>query len=101
MKKRKFRILGNDRGLMMICKDIRRRWFQYGENRKDLYRCTECAECGKAGSDVDHIIPMGKRPRTWAELGDYAKRMFENKCQVLCKKDHKIKTDLERKRRKS
>lgn len=97
------RILGNERGLMFICKDIRRRWLQYGENRLDLeYNCFQCGVDDTLGKlQIDHIKPLGSRPRTWNELGDYAKRMFENKCQALCKKCHKAKTDAERKRRKS
>jgi len=95
------RILGNDRGIMMICKDIRRRWCQYGENRKvqDNLHCAVCKESATK-LDIDHIVPMGPRPRTWEDLGIYARRMFTIDCQALCKVCHKHKTDLERKGRK-
>ncbi len=101
-KRRAKRILGNDRGLMMLSRDVRRRWMQYGENRKiDRH---ECASCGDLTHwevlDLDHIKPMGPRPRAPEEFGDYIHRMFNNKCQALCKSCHKIKTDAERKRRK-
>lgn len=83
----------------MICKDIRRRWLQYGTNRKDVPKI--CAGCKKeVDIQIDHVVPMGARPRSFDALGDYAKRMFENDCQALCKTCHKSKTDAERKRRK-
>ena len=97
-KRRAKRILGNDRGLMMICRDVRRRWAQYGENRKEIDE--NCVVCGALGKDIDHIEPMGSRPRIWEEIGTYARRMFENLCQRLCKECHLIKTNLERQRRK-
>lgn len=99
-KRRAKRILGNDRGLMFICKDIRRRWLQYGENR--IHHDNFCAKCGVVKlMQIDHIKPLGPRPRAWEDLGDYAKRMFTNKCQALCTACHKAKTDRERKRRKA
>lgn len=102
-KRRAKRILGNDRGLMMICKDIRRRWCQYGENRKQIgvgaLACHMCSTVWIKGFQVDHIKPLGPRPRMWSELGPYAEKMFERKCQLLCKSCHKIKTDTERERR--
>lgn len=88
----------------MICRDIRRRWLQYGENR-DILRGV-CSRCRLAARppvryDIDHIEPLGARPRRWEDLGDYTQKMFERKCQALCKPCHKEKTDRERKRRKS
>lgn len=106
MRKSKLRIKGNDRGLMMICRDIRRRWLQYGENRSqfktghDVLECMRCGETVGLNAQIDHIKPLGARPRKWEELGKYAKAMFERECQALCKPCHKQKTDLERKRRK-
>lgn len=99
-KRRAKRILGNDRGLMFICKDIRRRWCQYGMNRKGV--ADLCEECGTNPTvDVDHIVPMGPRPRTFEALGEYARRMFETDCQGLCKECHGEKTAAERERRKT
>lgn len=100
MKRSKKRIHGNDRGLMMICRDIRRRWLQYGENRKNPICVCKHAD-GIILLDIDHITPLGARPRKWEELGRYAKKMFERKCQALCKTCHKEKTVYERQKRKA
>jgi len=82
----------------MLAKDVRRRWAQYGENRKILQ--TDCWECGKVTTlQIDHIKPMGPRPRTPEDFCDYIYRMFNNKCQALCKPCHTEKTKLERERR--
>jgi len=104
-KRRAKRVLGNDRGLMMICRDIRRRWMQYGENRIIIDRfCPHVVfvdnNINMADHQIDHISPMGPRPRTWDELTGYARRMFENDCQILCKRCHLVKTNEERERRK-
>lgn len=116
-RKSRKRIHGNDRGLMFICKDIRRRWLQYGENRTvayfnatskikrhgmKYYECKHCDEVLKREHvDVDHVVPVGPRPRIWKGLGQYAKRMFSLDCQVICKLCHKRKTSEERQKRKS
>lgn len=110
-RKSRLRITGNARGLMQICKDIRRRWLQYGENRKTVsldrpdslgFRCPACNSYWTFSKlQIDHIVPLGPRPRTWEELGPYAKKMFERKCQALCKSCHQEKTKAERERRKS
>lgn len=101
-RKSKKRIFGDDRALMMICRDIRRRWMQYGENRQ-ISR-NECALCfsysGDIKLDIDHIEPVGPRPRRFEYLWIYATRMFTLKCQALCKQCHVKKTKLERDRRK-
>ena len=87
----------------MICRDIRRRWLQYGENRTvEDFSCYKCGVDNTLGKlQIDHIKPIGSRPRKWSELGAYAESMFERKCQALCKKCHKEKTDNERKKRKA
>jgi hypothetical protein len=99
-RRRKLRILGDARGLMMICRDIRRRWAQYGENRKEALAQPFCASC-KVGmvEEVDHIEPVGPRPRSLVFLGLYALRMFTLRCQGLCIKCHLLKTKEDRKRR--
>ena len=98
-RKTKKRIHGNARGLMMICRDIRRRWLQYGENRKNpVNRCKHLKKEEKG--EVDHINPVGSRPRTWFRLGPYAEAMFENACQVLCSTCHFKKTKREREKGK-
>lgn len=101
---------------MMICRDIRHRWLQYGEHRIQAYK--ECLFLGRHGEklwtckhcdevfrdkkylQVDHIEPVGTRAYTWEDIGPYAEKMFKSKCQGLCGKCHKIKTDKERNRRK-
>ena len=91
MRKSKLRIHGTDRGLMMLARDVRRRWMQYGSNRKiELMAC----KCGAmTGLEVDHISPVGKRPYTADEFGPYITKMFYNKCQWLCKKCNREKGD--------
>lgn len=97
MGRRKVRITGNDRFLMMLCRDARRRWMQYGENRKNIV--VKCSH--KDADEIDHIIPLGPRPR---EIDDYLlvwlERLVNGRCELLCKKCHKKKTDIERKKRK-
>jgi len=101
MRKSKKRIHGNDRFLMMLCRDARRRWMQYGENRKVAKAQAKCAVCNKrAAEQWDHIKPLGPRPRTLDELPKWLYTMIEGECQGLCKVCHRKKTDLERKKRK-
>lgn len=97
-RRRRFRILGNDRGLMMLCRDVRRRWCQYGENRKEALSQPNCESC-KVGSvdEVDHIEPVGSRPRDFSGLGAYVERMFRLPCQGLCIKCHLLKSEVDRK----
>ena len=95
-KRRKKKILGNDRFLMMLCRDARRRWLQYGENRKHCkLKCTH-----PNAKEVDHIIPLGPRPRA---IDDYLliwlDKMINGECELLCKDCHKTKTAKERKKR--
>jgi len=100
-RKSRIRIRGNDRALMMLCRDARRRWMQYGENRgKKPDVCPKCEM--NAPKQSDHIIPLGGRPRDSVEfkdLGPYLTKMFNRKCQWLCEVCHKKKTHKERKRR--
>lgn len=92
MRKSRLRIHGNDRALMMLARDVRRRWLQYGENRK--IPSTACVLCGTTKElEVDHIKPVGPRPRIPNAFGDYIERMFYNPCQWLCRKCNKQKRD--------
>lgn len=96
-KRRAKRIHGDDRALMFVCKDIRRRWAQYGENRKAAKQFGTCQTCASAPAvEVDHIQPVGSRPRAWEGLGAYAIRMFESVCQALCASCHLRKTQSDR-----
>jgi len=100
-RKSRLRIKGDDRGLMMICRDIRRRWLQYGQNRKYMKNSDICFKCGDPAEEWDHIEPVGSRPRVFQDLGTYAERMFGSPCQALCKVCHLEKTKRERERRKN
>lgn len=82
----------------MLARDVRRRWLQYGIERK--IPPGYCKVCGKEPwTEVDHIEPVGARPRTPLEFGPYIDKMFNRKCQGLCKKDHLEKTNGERSNR--
>lgn len=97
----KKRILGNDRALMMLCKQARRYWEYYSPAYKQTKEDSHCNVCGYKVDwvEVDHNPPLGKRPYTFNELADYLNRMFFGPVQGLCKKHHKEKTTIERKKR--
>ena len=100
---------------MFLARDVRRRWMQYGENRKEAienstfddsplegmhYTCAKCnAILIKQVIEVDHIEAIGARPRTPEEFGKYIHRMMTLECQVLCSKCHKQKTAASRKKK--
>lgn len=99
MRKSRIRITGNDRFFMMLARDVRRRWLQYGTNRKLVPGlCDQCKK--REGTDIDHISPVGFRPRRPEDFSDYIYRMLYNQCQRLCSACHKLKTDKEREKRK-
>lgn len=85
---------------MMLCKDVRRRWCQYGENRKEALAQPSCASC-RVGEveEVDHIEAVGPRPRRFSDLGAYAERMFTLEVQGLCIKCHLWKSQEDRRKR--
>lgn len=86
MGKKQF--IGNERFLMFLCKDVRRRWMQYGENRPSnlsaVKNWTKCARCEERATEWDHIDPVGTRPYEVDELPNYIRRMTLNQCQPLC-----------------
>lgn len=95
MRKSRLRIHGTDRGLMMLARDVRRRWLQYGDNRK--LEKGLCADCKKElWTEVDHKIAVGARPRTPEEFGPYIRKMFYTPCQGLGKECHAKKTKEDR-----
>lgn len=51
----------------------------------------------KIDGAVDHILPVGKQPRDWAEYPDYYKRMYCDitNLQFLCTACHKPKSKTE------
>lgn len=97
----KKRILGNDRALMMLCKQARRYWEYYSPAYKQTKLESHCNQCGFKVPyvDVDHFPPLGPRPRTFDDLGDYLNRMFFGPVQGMCKQHHDAKTKDERSKR--
>lgn len=99
MRKSRIRIRGDDRFLMMLARDVRRRWLQYGTNRNiGSGKCNVCRI--KEGTEIDHIEPVGKRFRAVDEITAYVNRMLFLRCQRLCKQCHLMKTKEERNARK-
>ena len=51
---------------------------------------------------VDHIMPIGKQPRSWSEYNEYLAKTFcpVGNLQVLCKACHSVKSKAENKERK-
>lgn len=102
MRKSRIRIVGIDRALMMLCKDIRRRCFQYRPDVKTIVKESICVVCKKKVDSVqaDHIEPVGGRPYTIEALVDYWQRMMFLPMQGLCKAHHREKTKRDREKRK-
>jgi hypothetical protein len=50
---------------------------------------------------VDHIVPIGKQPRSWGEYNEYLAKTFcpASNLQVLCKACHGVKSKSEGKER--
>ena len=94
-KRRKKKFTGNDRLLMFLCRDVRRRWQQYGENRPYSLKSkpTKCVSCSRRAVEWDHIIPVGKRVYSFDDLPDYIKRMVFGECQPMCQKCNRKKRD--------
>jgi 5-methylcytosine-specific restriction endonuclease McrA len=67
------------------------------------YKCAECKQLFVAADvQVDHINPVVDPKKGFTTWDSFIDRMFceaEN-LQVLCKPDHKIKTDQEKQERK-
>lgn len=105
--------------------DARKRW-RYSPARSaalkkakldiGTWRCTECSaivgnikyitkrgrKASKVDGAVDHIIPVGKQPRTWDDYPAYYRRMFcdSSNLAFLCTTCHDVKTAKEREVRK-
>lgn len=100
-RKSRIRIRGVDRALMMLCRDIRRRWNQYDPQRKALSDSkSPCVACKKPAKEyeIDHVEPIGKRPYVPEDLPAYFRRFFELPQQKLCKTCHDKKSSKERKK---
>jgi 5-methylcytosine-specific restriction endonuclease McrA len=72
-----------------------------GENRRQKWEY-QCAHCKKWFMDketqIDHIIPVGSL-KNGDDLKGFLERLTpETGFQVLCKEDHQIKTNKERKK---
>lgn len=67
------------------------------------YKCAECKQLFVAADvQVDHIKPVVDPKKGFVSWDDFINRIFceiEN-LQVLCKADHKVKTDQEKLERK-
>ena len=98
MRKSRKRIHGNDRAIMMLWRDARKRWMQYGENRTK--KDHPCLKCGEVPTQPDHIKAIGARPKTEDDFGPKLKKLLRGKCQPLCQECNRSKADVERKRRK-
>lgn len=98
MRKSKKRIHGNDRAIMMLWRDARRRWMQYGENRTD--KKLPCVKCGSTPTQPDHIKAIGPRPRIEKDFSKKLRLLLRGKCQPLCKECNRQKANLARERRK-
>lgn len=107
---KRLRIRGTDRAIMKLCQDARKRWLQYGENRKVVYEASKieselggamwrCNSCGIDFSsiEIDHIKPLGSRPRTSNQFGIWLQKLLYGKCQALCKECHLKKRPIRRK----
>jgi hypothetical protein len=100
-KKSKLRIRGVDRALMFLCKDLRRRCFQYRPEVAQIRKLGVCAVCTDHSIhrdiEADHIEPVGSRPHFIEDFPEYYKRMMFLPMQGLCPKHHKDKTAKARK----
>ena len=75
-----------------------------GPNKKQKheFKCASCGEYFPAKQvSVDHIEPAGSL-RCYEDLPDFVRRLFvgEDKLQVLCEREHKLKTAEERRKNK-
>jgi len=111
MTKRRKKFLGEDRALMFLQNATRRLWKYYGKNRNQAYEeartkisrrggywyeCQMCHEyVEKHFAAADHIKPVGGRAYTIEDYPAYWKRMFRNKCQILCRTCNRKKGDKE------
>lgn len=98
----------------------RKVWRWTEERKQVIERCKffdkfKCEKCGaqvdfieKKGKltmpiQVDHKVPVGAQPRTWAEFGPWLERLF---CPLsnlwgICLKCHRTKTNGENKIRRA
>ena len=67
------------------------------------YRCAHCGDWfPEKDVQVDHTVPAGSM-KSFEDVGSFARRLLLCKVtdlEVLCKKDHQIKTNRERAARK-
>lgn len=98
----KKRITGNDRALMFLCAAARKYWRFYSPAHKETKQQSICDVCKKKVEfvEVDHIEPVGSRPREFKDMGAWLERLFFLPVHGLCKQHHLEKTKAERKKRK-
>jgi hypothetical protein len=84
---------------MFLCKDLRRRCFQYRPEVATIRKAGICSICGPGHKyiEADHIEAVGSRPHFIEDFPEYYKRMMFLPMQGLCKKHHEEKTAKARK----
>lgn len=98
----KKRINGDDRALMFLCAAARKYWRYYSISYKAVKQEQFCVRCNKHVDyvEVDHVEPVGSRPRVFNQVSPWLERLFYLPLQGLCKQHHLEKTRAERKKRK-
>jgi 5-methylcytosine-specific restriction endonuclease McrA len=83
---------------------VRRVYVGPNPRQRFEYKCAHCGEWfPEKGVQVDHTVPAGSM-KTFEDIGPFARRLLFCKVtdlEVLCKKDHQIKTNRERVERKA
>lgn len=100
MSKSRIRIKGEDRALMMLCRQARRYWKYYStvyKTVKEISKCNICNDGKVQKIEVDHFPALGPRPRTIGEFPDWWTRLMTGPQFGLCIPHHREKTKQERK----
>ena len=83
---------------------VRRPYCGPNRRQKFEYRCSLCGEWfPEKGVQVDHTVPAGAM-KSFDDVGPFARRLLfcsPDDLAVLCKEDHKAKTNRERAERKA
>jgi 5-methylcytosine-specific restriction endonuclease McrA len=83
---------------------VRRAYTGPNPRQRFEYKCAQCGDWfPEKGVQVDHTVPAGSM-KTFEDVGPFARRLLFCKVtdlEVLCKKDHQIKSNRERAERKA